>query len=243
MCSPSLLVLVTWGRPSESVRGVGDVHTDDYRVGVPSPTTGPLRLVRATVVALVVVALAALAHLLGGGELPPVVVVVALTALVLACTAVLTARRIGPEVAFVALGAGQLVLHRAFEAFATTSCAGVPVGSGGHAHHADHAAALVAVCAPTAAHGSGAVMLGGSAMLVAHVVATVAAALVIAGADRALAWLVVWLRPFAGAPTTPVVPALGALPVAAAAVALAPQTWRGVVPRRGPPAWHTPVAP
>ncbi|MBO9554539.1 hypothetical protein [Cellulomonas sp.] len=210
---------------------------------MPSPTSGPLRLVRATVVALVVVALAGLAHVLGGGELPPAVVVAALTALVLACTAVLTARRIGSEVAMVALGAGQLVLHRAFEAFATTTCAGVPVASGGHAHHADHAAALVASCAPSAAHGSGGVMLGGSAMLVTHVVATVAAALVIAGADRALAWLVVWLRPVAGAPSTPVVPALGALPVAVADVSLAPQTWRGVVPRRGPPAWHTPVAP
>ncbi|WP_203755468.1 hypothetical protein [Cellulomonas chitinilytica] len=214
---------------------------------MPSPTTGPLRLVRATVVALVVVALAGLAHVLGGGELPPVVVLVALTALVLACTAVLAGRRLGPDLAFVALGVGQLVLHRAFEAFATTTCTGATVVPGGHAHHADHVAGLAqaAACTPAAVHDPAAMLAstGGSAMLVAHVVATVAAALVIAGADRALAWLVVWLRPLAGTPATPVVPALGTLPVAVAAATLAPQTWRGVVPRRGPPAWHTPVAP
>lgn len=204
---------------------------------------------RATVVALVVMALAGLAHVLGGGELPPGVVLVALTALVLACTAVLAGRRIGPDVAFVALGAGQLVLHRAFEAFTTATCSGATTTPGGHAHHADHAASLAqaaAACTTTAVHGSTAVggaVLGGSAMLVTHVVATVAAALVIGGADRALAWLVVWLRPLAPAPAAPVVPALGTLPVPAVAVSLTPQTWRGAVPRRGPPTWHTPAAP
>jgi hypothetical protein len=227
---------------------------------VPSPTAGPLRLVRATVVALVVVALAGLAHVLGGGSLPPAVVLVALTALVLACTAVLAGRRIGPEVAFAVLGAGQLVLHRAFEAFTTVTCSGAAAVPGGHADHADHAANLAqaaAACATTAAHGSsagltgpvldgsvlGGSVLGGSAMLVTHVVATVVAALVVAGADRALAWLVVWLRPLAGTAAAPVVPALGTLPVAVAAAALSPQTWRGAVPRRGPPAWHAPAAP
>ncbi|MGY4644057.1 hypothetical protein [Cellulomonas sp. URHB0016] len=225
---------------------------------MPSPTTGALRLARATMVALVVVALASLAHVLGGGELPPVAVLVALTALVLSCTAVLAGRRLRPDVALVVLGAGQLVLHRAFDAFATTTCSPPAVAPGGHAHHADHAASLAqaaVTCTATVAHGPaagpdpggavlGGTVLGASVMLVTHVVATVVAALVVAGADRALAWLVVWLRSVAlTTATTPSVPALAALPVAVAAVTLAPQAWRGAVPRRGPPAWHTPAAP
>ena len=42
-----------------------------YRVGMPTPATGPLRLARGAVVAVVTVALAGLAHVLAGGSLLP----------------------------------------------------------------------------------------------------------------------------------------------------------------------------
>ena len=54
------------GRINASARGARR-SSARYRVGMPTPATGPLRLARAGVVAVVTVALAALAHVLAGG--------------------------------------------------------------------------------------------------------------------------------------------------------------------------------
>ena len=86
------------------------------------PATGPLRLARGAVVAVVTVALAALAHVLAGGALPPFVVVVTLTAIVLAAAVVLTGRRLGPVGAVALLGVGQLAVHSSFSLFTSMAC-------------------------------------------------------------------------------------------------------------------------
>ena len=83
-------------------------------------------------------------------------------------------------------------------------------------------------------------LLGASAMLVLHVVATLAAALVIVGADRALWWLVAWLRPLVGGPAPVVVVPRPALPTPADVPWSGHAWWRDVVPLRGPPAWQSP---
>src|SRR5688572_18647144 len=103
---------------------------------MPTPATGPLRLARGAVVAGVTVALAALAHVLAGGSLPPFVVVVALTAIVLAAAVVLTGRRLGPVGSVALLGAGQLGVHSSFSLFTSMSCAPAdPAALVGHQHH------------------------------------------------------------------------------------------------------------
>ena len=204
-----------------------------------APSTGLLRLARAGLVAVVTVALAALAHVVAGGVLPPFVVVAALTALVLAAAVVLTGRRLGPVGAVALLGVGQLAVHSAFSLVTSVAC--LPDGTGvavGHVHHAGMqmpACSAVAPSIPAA--------LGSSAMLVLHVVATLAAALVIVGADRALWWLAAWLRPLVGGPAPAVVVPQPAVPAAPEIPWSVHAWWRDVAPRRGPPAWQSPVAP
>ncbi|GEK21993.1 hypothetical protein [Cellulomonas xylanilytica] len=209
---------------------------------MPTPATGPLRLARGVVVAVVTVALAGLAHVLAGGALPPAGVLVALTAIVLAAAVVLTARRLGPVGAVVLLGAGQTAAHSTFSLFTSMSCTPTdPAALVGHQHHAGMV--MTATCAaadPALAQP----LLGTSAMLVLHVVATLAAALLIVGADRALWWLLAWLRPLVGGPAPVVVVPRPSLPTPAEVPWSGHAWWRDVVPLRGPPAWQqSPTVP
>ncbi len=255
-----------WSRAHETFHGLGVPHPRGYRDRMPSATTGPWRLVRAGVVASVVVALAGLAHVLGGGRLPAGVVLVALTSLVLAVCVALAGRRLGVVAVTAVLGAGQLVLHHAFTVLSATGCAASAGPAAGvadpHAAHTaaqhtahlaaratDHAAHLAGQAADHVAHAGQAVgtlacadphgvatpLLGASAMLVLHVVATVLTALVVAGGDRALHWLLAWLRPRVVVPGPVAVPVGGTLvgPVASVAPLRAP--WSRAHPRRGPP--------
>ncbi|MEZ0447732.1 hypothetical protein [Cellulomonas sp. ICMP 17802] len=213
---------------------------------MPAPATGPLRLVRAGTVAVVTVALAALAHVLAGGGLPPVVVLVALTALVLAAAVVLTARRLGPLGALVLLGVGQLAVHSSFSLFTSMACMPGAMGGAalsGHAHHAGTVLQAQAAACPASDAALVPPLLGASAMLVLHVVATLAAALVIAGADRALWWLAAWLRPLVGTAAAVVVAPRPSLPTPAEVPGSGSAWWRDVVPLRGPPARQSLVAP
>ncbi len=212
--------------------GAGDACAGGYRGGMPPPATGPLRLVRAGMVAVVTVALATLAHLLAGGGLPPVVVLIALTAFALAAAAVLTARTLGPVGAVALLGVGQLALHSAFSLFTSMACMSGPPS----AHHAGTAMQCTAADA-----GSAQPLLGGSTMLVLHVAATLAAALVIVGADRALWWLAAWLRPLVDSAAPVVVVPRAVLPTPVEAPSSGDEWWRAVVPLRGPPAWQSSV--
>jgi len=212
---------------------------------VVTPTRGTPRLLRALVVAGVVVGLAAAAHVLGGGTLPPAIVTLTLGAVVLALCVALLGRRLGVASSVALLGVGQVALHGAFSVFETAGC-NTLVPSGAHAHmdHAAHAAYLAtAGCGSAAAHATLLPMLGAWAMVVAHAAAVVLCALVIAGADRALMWLVAWLGPRLGPARAARLAAWAELPVAAEDDSLERQTWRGVVPLRGPPAWPPPVPP
>ena len=211
---------------------------------MPAPATGPLRLVRAGTVAVVTVALAALAHVLAGGGLPPFVVLVTLTALVLAAAVVLTARRLGPVGAVALLGVGQLAVHSAFSLFTSMTCMSGPMDEAalfGHAHHAGMVMQSQAVC--TGAGAASRPLLGGSAMLVLHVAATVVVALAAVGADRALWWLAAWLRPLVGGAAPVVVVPRGVLPTPADVPWSGYEWWRDVVPLRGPPVWQSSVVP
>jgi hypothetical protein len=212
---------------------------------MPTPATGSLRLARGAVVAVVTVALAALAHVLAGGALPPFVVVVSLTAIVLAAAVVLTGRRLGPVGAVALLGVGQLAVHSSFSLFTSMACmpgATDQAALFGHEHHPGMVMQSQTACTAVDP-GLAQPLLGASAMLVLHVVATLLAALVLVGADRALWWLAAWLRPLVGGPATVVVVPRPSLPTPAEVPWSGHAWWRDVVPLRGPPAWQSPTVP
>jgi hypothetical protein len=197
---------------------------------VPAPSTGPARLARASVVAVATVALALAAHVLGGGAPPSMTVLVPLAAVVLAGAVPFSGRRTGPLGAVALLGGGQLALHHAFDLFGAMGCA--PTGQAlGHAHAAH---AVDVVCTGPTSH-PGAV-LGASAMLVLHVVATLATALLIAGTDRALSWAVAWLRPLVALLAPVRLPVARLLPVKVETRRAIVRIDLVVAPLRGPPA-------
>ncbi|WP_426998159.1 hypothetical protein [Pseudarthrobacter sp. N5] len=203
----------------------------------------PFHSLRAAVVAASIVALAACAHVLGGGQLPsPGILMAAAMALTgLAATAATRLKLTFPAM-LVVLGAGQLVLHEIFSAPVGTVSAADP---GAPLHHASGG--------PVAGPGSTAALLdpvqlsadhlhqldspASSVMLAAHVLATVAIALLLARGEAALWALAAWLRPLVRLPDA-IMPDAATAPAAAAAPAVTTlRPWRNLRQdsRRGPP--------
>lgn len=174
------------------------------------------------------VALALVAHVLGGGEVPSVILLGPLGAVVLAAAVLVSGRRIGALGAVALLGAGQLGLHRAFDLVGGMGC-GPVAGLAGHSHAAAETVTCTAATAGPIPHG------GGSAMLVLHVVATVVTALLIAGTDRALTWIDTWLHPLVALFVPVRVPASATLPVKVEVRREVGRRDVGVSPDRGPP--------
>ena len=195
---------------------------------------------RATAVGSTVTALAAGAHAWAGGTLPhPLILATMLALVALGSTAIARLRLRLPALVAV-LGAGQLALHEAFTALSVSQAASPEAAAvlarGRHQHTGDAAAALGSLHAvpdALAAHSH-----ASPAMLALHAAATLACAVVIRKAERAVEALAAWLRPLARLPRpTAVVPA--------ARVRTAPPRparrvlpWRQLAPPplRGPPA-------
>ncbi|WP_372697555.1 hypothetical protein [Arthrobacter sp. JSM 101049] len=164
----------------------------------------PLRLWRSAAVTTTVLCLAAASHLLGGGRLPTLPVLVLLGALVNVPVMLLAGRRLGMRSLLALLGTGQWGLHHAFAWFATS-----PTCTGGSGHqgagHLHHGPTVVASCLPgdaTLAH----VHSGGweLPMLAAHALAIALTAFALSRGEDALWLLVAWLRPLVGVPGVPV---------------------------------------
>jgi hypothetical protein len=207
-----------------------------------SPAGGALRVIRTLAITAVIVGLAAIAHVAGGGATPRPLGLAGLalgTAYVCAWAA---RRRLGPVAITGLLAAGQWVLHHALDALGTPVCVPV-VADVAHADHAGHVAAAAGACAPaltgTAAGLTAGHAASGATMLAAHVVATVVTALLLVTGERsvwALHQLLSALRPAVPRPVAVAVPrvrqAVRATPV------LRPRraALLRVSPRRGPPA-------
>lgn len=163
----------------------------------PVPSTGRVRVARAGVLGGTSLLLATGAHVLGGGSLPGVGVLVVAGVLLGLLAAVLTARRVRLPALLALLGVQQLALHELFGLAAvapmctpTASAPGGQTAFGGHGGHGAHLVVgvdpLASSCA--AATGGMATVPGAPAwaMTAAHVVAVLVTAWVLA---RGEAWL------------------------------------------------------
>lgn len=192
-------------------------------------STAPARLARAAALSVLVVALAAVGHAIGGGAAPQPGLLVALVAVSSPVTVLLCGRRVTRGVALAVLAVGQLALHGAFTVVG--SCATSGPAAGAHAHHGG--AHLQHVCA------TGAGSLTGSsagAMVAWHVVATVVTALLVAGAERGFPLVAGVLTALFRAPAALVAPVLARLlPAGEPDARVATLHLRGAPARRGPP--------
>jgi len=205
---------------------------------MPTPKRGATRLARAAAFGLVTLVLASGAHAFAGGDLPSMAVLALLAVPLMLGAVVLTSRRCGPVLLVGSLGATQVLLHEALMALTAHSATDMfPADLG--VHHA----AQVLESGQASAH-SAAVMAGTAAvgtegssvtMKVAHVLATLVTALLLARGEQALWQLAARLLP--ALPAEPVLvgcarlrsPALVSLP------ALRPSVALGGPGLRGPP--------
>ncbi|WAH99308.1 hypothetical protein [Arthrobacter sp. MMS18-M83] len=194
----------------------------------------PFHAIRSGAIAIAIVALAAGAHVLAGGELPVAPVLLAVLALTGLVTTLATRFKLGFLSVAALLGAGQLALHEAFTAFGPLTVA----APGSPAHHMG-----VEHLAPALGAGTmhlheldtplSWLMLGG------HALATAASAFLLAKGEQALWQLAAWLRPLLQLIRLVFRPDAGSAAVAFSAPAVfIPRPWRNLRQdsRRGPPA-------
>lgn len=142
-----------------------------------APLRGRLRVLRAGVLGATSLGLALGGHLAAGGHAPPPALL-AVCAGLLGLTAVTaTARRVRLPLLVGLLGVQQVLLHLAFDAGAgAAACGGVDP-------HVGHTAGSVLSCAPG---GTATMAMPGWPMLLAHVLATAATALLLLRGEQAL---------------------------------------------------------
>ncbi|GAA1337657.1 hypothetical protein [Arthrobacter roseus] len=185
------------------------------------------RLLRASVITAVIIALSSIAHLAGGGSLPDPAVVVGLTALTMLAVTTAAKRTLSLPVLTLILSAAQGGLHHLFG----TLSAAVHCEPGSHAHHA------ITTCTTAGAglHHQPVDAGLGSAMFIAHALATVATAVVITRGEEAIHATAAWLRPLFSPPqlTQPQLPIRLLVPVATPKPVTSP--YLVAPPSRGPP--------
>ena len=159
----------------------------------------PFRLLRTSVVGATILGLAASAHLLGGGTLPAPPIMAAILALHLLCSSIATHFRLTPATMVALLASSQLILHASFETFSNAAASSAAATANHHLVSAEaNASALMGSVATVSTPGMESIshlshMSGW--MGVAHVVATLAAAGLLAYGENALWSLANWLRP------------------------------------------------
>ncbi|KZM34804.1 hypothetical protein [Oerskovia enterophila] len=208
---------------------------------------GPLRVARAGLVATLVLALAALAHRVGGGTLPDPLILAALAAFTMAGATFAARFRLTFARLVAVLGTGQVALHYGLGFGAGVTCAPAAGAAAGHAGHG--AAAQVSACASgTPLLPDGVAHLphetpAGAWMVLAHVLATLVVALVVAHGERALGLLLAWLAPrTALTDMLPALPVAHRLPTPVVAPSRATTVHLRIPTTRGPPLLARPVA-
>lgn len=215
-------------------RWAAEAQTGGSVVVVDPTTRSGLRVVRGALTGATVSGLAVGAHQLGGGDLPPLLSLAALGSLVLLATTVLSRWRLRLWLLAPVLAVGQLALHHALALLSSGQPLARGSSAGMHASMTPHA--VVSSAAPAMDAMTTAMS---PVMLMAHAAATVTAALVLVGGDRAARMALHW---WASVP-----PLLhGLLPAPAPTSARQVPTLmldvvrpcalrHGAAPRRGPP--------
>ncbi len=202
--------------------------------------SAPFRWLRSAAIGVTILALAAGAHTLAGGVLPAPILMLALTALTGVVSVAVTSIRVPLALMLALLGASQLLLHNAFDLLSNPMVSTAPLVDPAMAHH------LMGV--PTALAPQATAMaqmsmqpghpLAALAMMLAHVGAILAAAVVLAKGEEALWLLADWLRPLARLAAQANVAVAPFPSLTAANGPIRPQPWRNLRAdsRRGPPA-------
>lgn len=192
------------------------------------------RLFRTGLIGSVVLGLAAGGHLAGGGQVPALFVLVALSGVTMIPVAALTRFRLSFPILTALIGAGQLWLHWALDVLTVGSPSAVPPALlAGHASHGTMQMGHETFAVTAPAH----VAAPGALMFVSHVVATFATALLLARGERALGILASWLEPLLRrAQPANILPGRVPGPCFMATVYPASRPGRRLPSRRGPPA-------
>ncbi len=185
------------------------------------------RLLRASVITAVIMALSSIAHVAGGGALPDPAVVVGLTALTMLAVTIVAKRTLPLPILILILSAAQGGLHHLFGMLSTA----VHCEPGSHAQHAMTTCTAVGAAVHHQPVDAGL----GSAMFAAHALATVATAVVITRGEEAIHATAAWLGPLFSPPrlTQP------QLPIRLLVPSMTPQPvtspYLVAPPSRGPP--------
>ena len=197
-----------------------------------SPFRAPFHALRSGAISLVIVLLASGAHVIGGGELPAVPVLLALVALTGLAATLATRFKLNFTAMTALLGTSQLALHEAF-----TALSPVTATAPGNSHHAAESLNPLLYTATPHLHELGTTL--GTAMFAGHILATICSAVILARGEDALWQLAAWLRPLVALPTLLFRPDAGASPIVVGAPdVFLPRPWRNLRQdsRRGPPA-------
>lgn len=156
-----------------------------------NPPRPPFHFLRALALATVILALGAGAHVAGGGALPAPPIMLAVFALTALGSTTATRLRLGFPALAALLGTAQLALHEVFAAFSAPAGA---AASGTTTAHDSHLADP-GILALASDHLSGAGATSSPLMVAAHILATLASALLLSKGEAALWALAAWLRP------------------------------------------------
>jgi hypothetical protein len=191
----------------------------------------PFHFLRAASLCTGTLALAAGAHVLGGGELPAPDILVAVLALSVLVATLATRLKLNLAAMTALLGVGQLALHEVFTVFSTPVIASHP------AQEAHHLSAASIPALDAAAHVHALATPASILMLATHALATAACALLLAKGESSLWALAAWLRPLVRLPRA-VTPDAGTPRAVTGTPAVLPhRLWRNLRQdsRRGPP--------
>lgn len=215
------------------VHSAADANVDAQEKGQPVKPHASFRLFRSGLIGSIILGLAAGGHLAGGGLLPEPAILAALCAVTMVPVAALTRFKLSLPVLIGLLGGGQAWLHWAFDAMSAGTPAAVsPTMLSEHAGHASAALNHDALMLAAPAHGSAPDGL----MFVAHAVATLVTALLLARGERALGALADQLSPLFWSPEPAVIVPVRVRLAHFAAPLLPPQHHSVRLPsRRGPP--------
>ncbi|WP_051476890.1 hypothetical protein [Arthrobacter sp. Br18] len=188
-------------------------------------------LFRSTAAASLILSLGIGSHVLAGGSLPALPVLLLMGALLLLPVTALSGRRRPMTSLAALLGGGQLALHEGLSAFSTVAvCSSGPVHAGHYAAASISCQSSVAVPAHTYEATAALLMLG------AHLLATGVLVLVLTHSEAALELLGAWLRPLTQKVTSAVVvPVPRARPVSRSVFTPLPLRYAAVPALRGPP--------